>query len=286
MVSQSADHTMNLKDGRKLGYAEYGNKDGKPLFFFHGWPSSRLHGQRFEKAAKKLKIKIISLDRPGIGLSDYQVNRTLLDFPKDVLELADRLGIKKFAVLGVSGGGPYAASCAYSIPQRITKVGIMVGLGPVNIKGVLEGMGTLNKFGWANYHKFPLLRYISSFLGWFETRFLQTNLYSFLISKSDRLLTTNSFKKLTLRSRQEAFKQGIKAAAQDLKIYTDNWGFDLRKIKIPVYLWYGDADKSVSLNMGKYLSSQISESKLKIYPNEGHYLHVNHAEEILRELID
>ncbi|MBI2600571.1 alpha/beta hydrolase [Candidatus Daviesbacteria bacterium] len=284
MIKNSNNHSIELKDGRRLGYAEFGDRDGKPLFFFHGWPSSRLHGQRFEEAARKLKVRIISLDRPGFGLSDYKKDRTLLDFPKDVLELADYLKITKFAILGVSGGGPYAASCAYSIPQRIAKAGIMVGLGPTNIKGNLDGIGLVNKFGWANYHKFPLLRYISSFLGWFETKFLKTNLYSLFISRSDKLLTTDSFKELTYMSRLEAFKQGFKAAALDLKLYTDNWGFDLKKIKVPVLLWFGDSDKSVSVNMGKYFASQIPNSKLTIYHKEGHYLHVNHAEQILKQL--
>lgn len=282
MLSQ--DHIIKLVYGRILGYVEYGDPAGKPLFFFHGWPSSRLHAKRLEKVAKKLKVRIISLDRPGFGLSDYKPNRTLLDFPDDVMELADHLRIKRFAVLGVSGGGPYAAVCAYKIPQRITKAGVAVGLGPTNIKGNLDGMGLMNKFGWANYHRFPILRQISSFLGWFETRFLRTNFYSLFISKTDRLLATKSFNELTSKFRKEAFKQGFKAAALDLKLYTDNWGFDLREIKIPMFLWYGDADKSVSLNMGKYYASQIPNSKLKIYPNEGHYLQITHAEEILKQL--
>lgn len=278
------DYIIKLKDRRMLGYAEYGDKSGKPLFFFHGWPSSRLHAKRLDEKAKKLKIRVISLDRPGVGLSDFKPNRTLLDFPSDVVELADHLRIKKFAVLGISGGGPYAAVCTYKIPQRITKGGIVVGLGPTNIKGNLEGMGLINKFSWTSYHHFPILRQISAFLGWFETRFLKTNLYSLFISKPDKLLTTKSFNELTNISRKEAFKQGFKAAALDLKLYTDNWGFDLKKIKIPMFLWYGDADKSVSLNMGKYYASQIPNSKLKIYPNEGHYLQITHAEEILQQL--
>ena len=88
------------------------------------------------------------------------------------------------------------------------------------------------------------------------------------------------------QSRQETFKHGIKAAAQELKIYSNDWGFDLKKIKIPVYLWYGDADKTVSLKMGKYYASQIPNSKLRIYPNEGHYCQITHAEEILKTLIE
>lgn len=279
-----SDYVLKLKDGRRLGFAEYGDKNGKPLFFFHGWPSSRLHGKRFEEAAKKLKVRIISSDRPGYGLSDFKKDRTLLDFPKDVSELANFLKIKKFSVLGVSGGGPYAAVCAYKIPHKITKVGIVVGLGPTKIGGNLDGIAFINRLSWQGYHYFPILRNLSAFLGWFETKFLHSNIYSLFISKPDKLLLTKSFKELTRESKQEAFRQGFKAAALDLKIYTQDWGFDLREIKVPVYLWYGDLDKSVSVNAGKYFASQIPNSKLKVFSSEGHYLQVNHAEEILRQI--
>lgn len=127
------DYVIKLKDGRKLGYAEYGTSHGKPLLFFHGWPSSRLHAKYLDPLAKKLKIRIIAPDRSGFGLSDYQSNRTLLDWPGDVVELADKLKIRKFAIVGISGGGPYAAVTAYKIPHRITKAGIVIGLGPLNI---------------------------------------------------------------------------------------------------------------------------------------------------------
>lgn len=279
------DHTIKLKDGRRLGFAEYGDPEGKPLFFFHGWPSSRLHGKNFDEAAEKLKIRIISTDRPGYGLSDFKPNRTLLDWPDDVIELAEKLKINKFVIVGISGGGPYAAACAYKIPKKITKAGIVVGLAPLNIKGNLDGMFWINRMGWANFHKFPILTEISSFLGLLETKLLPINVSSlFLVSKPDKLMSTKSFRKTMHQSRREAFRQGIKATAQDLKIYSNNWGFNIKNIKIPVHLWYGGADKTVSLKMGNYYASQIPNSKLKVYPNEGHYCQITHAEEILKLL--
>lgn len=286
-MSKSNDHTVRLKDGRILGYAEYGDTKGNPLFFFHGWPSSRLHAERLDEPAKKLKVRVISLDRPGYGLSDFQQNRKLIDFPDDVIELADLLGIKKFAIVGVSGGGPYSAVCAYKIPERITKAGIVVGLAPTYVSGLLDGIAWYNRLGWGNYHRFPFLRQISAFLGLLETKLFPTNISSyFLISKPDQKLTTESFRKATYKSRQECFRQGFKAASLDLKLYTDDWGFDLKKIKTPVYLWYGEADESVSLAMGKYYASQISNSKLTTYPKEGHYCQITHAEEILKTLVN
>lgn len=107
-------------------------------------------------------MRVISTDRPGIGLSDYKENRKLLDWPDDVVQLADYLKIKRFSLMGVSGGGPYAAACAYKIPERIIKAGIVVGLAPVNVPGNLDGMAYQGKVGWVNYHRFPLLRTLAA----------------------------------------------------------------------------------------------------------------------------
>src|SRR3990170_989632 len=87
---------IHLNDGRKLGFAQYGDLKGKPVFYFHGWPASRLSAKIYDDLAKKLYVRIISPDRPGFGLSDYKKDRTLLDWPDDVLALADFLKIKKF----------------------------------------------------------------------------------------------------------------------------------------------------------------------------------------------
>ncbi len=97
------NQTMTLSDGRKLGYAEYGDPKGKPVLLFHGWPGSRLGANFMETLATKLHIHLISLDRPGYGLSDFKRQRTLLDWTDDIEEFADTCKLKKFAVLGISG---------------------------------------------------------------------------------------------------------------------------------------------------------------------------------------
>ena len=115
--SNKEDQVLQLKDGRKLGYAEYGDLSGKPMFHFHGHPGSRLEGKLFGEKPKEHGVHVISVDRPGIGLSDFLPKRTLLDWPDDIIELADHLGLSKFVVEGMSGGGPYAVACAYKIPE-------------------------------------------------------------------------------------------------------------------------------------------------------------------------
>lgn len=283
-----SDHVITLKDGRKLGYCEYGDTNGKPVFYFHGWPGSRLFGIETDEAAKRLKIRIISPDRPGYGLSDYKKGRTLLDWPDDVVELADRLKIKKFAIMGCSGGGPYTAVCAYKIPSRITKSAIVVGLAPVNVPGNLDGMSFLGKISWGHSHRFPgvacILASINSIIS--HKYFPKLGLLIGFRAKEDRELIKKKFWKRIDNSVGEAFRQGIKGPALDWKIYVTEWGFNLKNIKTKIYLWYGAKDRNVSLNMGKYYKSQIPRSELFVDPNGGHLFRNNIEDKILSKLVD
>ncbi len=283
----TADHVIKLKDGRKLGYSQYGDPKGKPIFYFHGWPTSRLQAEYLDPIAKKLGARIIAIDRPGYGLSDYKNDRTLLDWPNDVLELADNLKIKRFAVMGVSGGGPYAAVTAFKIPERLTKVGIIVGLAPIT-PGSLDGIFFLAKIGWSNYRRFPWLRKVGSLLHYINAKHgSKLGMEKFLfVSKSDQNIFNNpKIRAISRRNYQEAFRDGYKGTELDLKLYTNDWGFNLKDIRAKVYLWYGEDDKNVSLNMGKYYHQQIPNSKLITYPNEGHLISRTHAEEIIKTLL-
>jgi pimeloyl-ACP methyl ester carboxylesterase len=132
-MSIKYQNNLSLSDGRKLGFAEFGEMQGKPVFYFHGFPGSRLEARLAEKISRDSHIRFIGIDRPGFGVSGFKPKRTLLDWPDDVIELADALGIDRFSTLGVSGGGPFAAACAHQIPDRLISVGIVCGMGPVDV---------------------------------------------------------------------------------------------------------------------------------------------------------
>lgn len=119
-----------LPDGRSLGFARLGCPAGLPLIYLHGFPASRLEAGILNAAANSLGVSIIAPDRPGFGLSDFQPRRTILDWPNDVVHLANALSIDRFSLLASSGGCPYAAACAHQFPQRLIRVGIMAGLVP------------------------------------------------------------------------------------------------------------------------------------------------------------
>src|SRR5258707_4016285 len=116
----ASSHTLQLHDGRMLGYADYGPEEGPPWSYFHGYPGARLEAGFLAKAAAQAGLRLIGVDRPGMGLSSFQAGRHLLDWPEDVAALAQHLAIDRFAVVGGSGGGSYALTCAYKNSDRFT----------------------------------------------------------------------------------------------------------------------------------------------------------------------
>lgn len=274
-----------LPDHRKLAYQEYGDLKGYPIFFFHGWPSSRLQARRFHKVANSMGIRLISPDRPGYGFSDYKPNRTLLDWSKDIEVLADSLQIDTFSVIGVSGGAPYAAVCAYAVPKRIKKVAIVVGLSPINIHGVLRGMAPVNKVTWYLYHKIPYLLNFSASFHYLRQRCVPKITTGFLPSSFDKKAITTSLQNELAAIRSEAYRQGIQGTAKDLELYIHDWGFNLDDITVTVDLWYGEDDKNVSVEMGKHYNKCIPKSNLRVLPETGHLLLDLYAKDVFGKLV-
>ncbi len=142
MTSRSIQKTDNqgyssitLADGRRLAYAEYGNRKGSPVIYCHGFPGSRLEAALMDASAKQLGLHVIAPDRPGYGQSDFQPGRRLSDWPTDIAALLDTLSVPRCSVLAISGGGPYALACAEHLADRIDNVSIVCGLGPADKPG-------------------------------------------------------------------------------------------------------------------------------------------------------
>jgi pimeloyl-ACP methyl ester carboxylesterase len=124
-TSRTGDSIIRLWDGRRLQFLEVGKRDGFPIFHFHGNGSSRLEMLTVQAVAERLGVRLICPDRPGIGGSDERRGYQLLDWPDDVVEVANQLGVEQFAVEGLSGGAPFALACTYKIPHRLTACGLI-----------------------------------------------------------------------------------------------------------------------------------------------------------------
>jgi pimeloyl-ACP methyl ester carboxylesterase len=276
---------LTLQNGRRLAYAEYGDLQGKPLFFFHGMPGSRLEGELADAAAKKLGVRVIATDRPGYGLSDFQPRRTFLDWPADVIALADALGVDRFAVAGMSGGGPYVSVCALKIPERLRAAGIIAGVGPFDQPDATEGMSSTNRMLFGLAKRFPWLIRLPMAVMSFATRHFADRLMSGMVRslpEPDQVaLKRPEIMAMLKQTMAEAFRSGSRGAAWETLMYARPWGFRLEEITMPVYLWQGELDKNVPPSMGRYQAHAIPNCRATFYPGEGHIsLVVNHVEEI------
>jgi pimeloyl-ACP methyl ester carboxylesterase len=288
MAIDKTSQTIKLKDGRLLGYAEYGAPEGKPVFFFHGWIGSRLDFRPNDAIAYSLGARVIAIDRPGCGLSDFKPSRAILDWPDDVIELADGLGIDQFAVSGHSFGGPYVTACAYKIPDRLTAAGIIAGIGPLNRPGATKGLPIPTRLAlWMAGHAplFLMKPYVwQMFLLTRQSKILWKGLLSQLPKAEVEIVSRPEFAGFP-DGMSEMFRSGKRGALWDARVFTSPWEFRVEGIRMKVHLWYGEADRNVPLQMGEYYKHAIPKCDAMFYPGEGHFIMYSRAEEILRTLI-
>jgi pimeloyl-ACP methyl ester carboxylesterase len=168
---------IGLPDQRKIAYCEYGKPNGKPIFYFHGSPGSRYEPLLGDQAATRHGIRLLAPDRPGIGRSDFLPGRSLLDWPIDVASIADQLDISTFGVIGASGGGPHALSCAHSLPHRLSFTLLLGSWAPVASTGLAQQMAPLDQFFSRLAHR-PTFFFSLPFY-WFvlSSRYLPKNLF-------------------------------------------------------------------------------------------------------------
>lgn len=289
-MSQKWSQSAILSDGRKLGYAEYGSPGGRPIFYFHGYPSSRYEAALTDRVAQDLNLRIIAADRPGYGLSDHQSKRSLADWSGDVVELADRLGIEHFAVLGVSGGGPYASCCAWKIPERLRAVGIVCGLGPVDNADSTRGMHSVARLSLGLASKYPCVGewLFKNLAGPVLKSRPQTilRLLSISCARADQVvLRRNEVKCTILSSFREAFRQSAAGPAHDLVLLASPWGFRMEDIDVPIHLWHGTEDRTVPVLFSHRQAETLPYCSSRFISGEGHFsLPVNHMQEILETL--
>jgi pimeloyl-ACP methyl ester carboxylesterase len=283
---------LELPDGRLLGYAEFGSSDGPPIFYNHGFPASRLEARLVEKEAAELGLRLIAVDRPGIGLSSLQPGRTLLDWPADIARLADHLGLPRFAMLGVSGGGPATLACACRLAERLTAVSIVCGLGEVAEPELLRLMN------WPARFSFGMARRAPAFAGW-----LFGNCISPLLKRSPaltlRLLTVAAppadaavLRDDTIRQRlagsmREAFRQGSRGPTAELALLAAPWPFKVAEIRLPIEFWHGRKDATVPFRHCEVLAKSLADVRCHEFLKDGHFsMPIRYAAAILGGLRD
>ena len=262
----------------------FGPAAGRAVFHCHGIAGSGLDASLYGDAPDRVGVRLICPDRPGLGESEFQAGRKILDWPNDVVELADHLEIASFSVIGVSGGAPYALACAYKIPQRTEACGILSGAGPACLIPARDLRFRATYFGIRHlprlYHRFA-----QSLTAWRAAH--PTEHFSvppILLARADSTVLRNShISSILARTTAEGSRQGHAGPALEGILLANDWGFHPSEIRTErFYLWHGEADRIVPVGVGRRMAAAIPNASAKFYPTEGHYsLMVNYGAEIL-----
>jgi pimeloyl-ACP methyl ester carboxylesterase len=278
-----------LKRGGTLCFAQSGDDLGKPVFFFHGTPGSRLFHPP-DEVTKKHGIRLISIDRPGYGESTFQPGRRILDWSSDIVELAEHLGIQNFHVTGHSGGGPYVLACSYANSNRVISASIISSVGPGEAITTETQVSTVNRLGFKYGRYLPWIIWKVLILLIYRQR--SQDPWSDIDRQAPNrpnadadLIKLPEIRNNCWQSEVEAFKPGLRGLAWDARLITRPWGVQLEEIKVPVSIWHGSEDNQAPPAMAHYLASKIPACSERILQGEAHLLIFKYWEDILIDLL-
>ncbi len=283
------DQTAKLADGRILGYAEFGDPSGTPILFFHGFPASRLEGSILDDACLKANIRLITPDRPGFGLSEPKPARSFLDWPVDVSGLAGHLGLYRFGILAVSESTPYALACALRIPEHISTIGLVSPMSPLRYREVLSQMRPDQRMLYRRAARCPMLARTALTRCMHEANVDFPAVMSRLMDDGPvaetSVLHTPRVQEMLHANLKEAFRQGVEAAVQEVRLWSKPWQLQWQDIRRNVLIWEGRQDTVTPPIMAEKLASLLPRTLTRWYPHEGHSLLFARAEQILEQLL-
>jgi pimeloyl-ACP methyl ester carboxylesterase len=269
---------FTLRDGRTLGYREYGDRNGAPVLFFPDIGQSSLARHPNAERTAEAGVRLIAVDRPGIGASSRARDHRLLAWSDDMRQLADALGLPRFGVLGWGWGAAYALACAQALPDRIDGTGLVGALGspaasaPLGpeiraLSGVLRYPAPAAR--WAlRRRRAAVMRHPRGVLE--------------RMPAADRdVLHNPAITAMLDDSIAEAWRSGIDGIHDDLRTAGRDWGFQVEEIRRPVYLWYGEGDSEFPPEMERSLAERLPRCRAVPFRDEGHLVLFTHWDEIM-----
>jgi pimeloyl-ACP methyl ester carboxylesterase len=278
MFEAADTQTVTASDGRTLAFAEWGEKDGFPVFLLHGTPGSRFAGQADASAYADAGARVIIYDRPGYGGSDRFRDRRVVDSVADVSAIADSLGIERFAVSGGSWGGPHSLAVAARLPERVTRAACIAGVAPFDMPGFdwFAGMDAVNieELGWAREGEDVLARELERMTGAWLERVANdpSDPGEVELSEADRAVLARPERHEAIRQMlNEAFRQGVWGYVDDIFCLIHPWGFDVTEIRVPTRIDYGLTDVLVPPQHGEWLAHNVPKAEVVIDEQGGHF---------------
>ncbi|MEZ5169583.1 MAG: alpha/beta hydrolase [Acidimicrobiia bacterium] len=284
--------SVGLPDGRQLGFAEYGSPHGRAVFWFHGTPGARRQIPPIARAlAAERDVRLIALERPGVGDSTPHLYEAVIDYAADVEVVADRFGIGRFGAIGLSGGGPYVLSCAAALPDRFTAGAILGGIAPSQGDDAVEG----GAIGFAT-RLAPVVEQLRTPLGHGLSAVAQVlarissqvfDLYMHVSPEGDKAVFRRpEMKEMFIDDLSGAIARGgMRSLFSDIVLFSRPWGFRLGDVSAPIRFWHGDADHLVPLAHGEHVAALVPDSDFSVRPGESHLGSLDAAEEILDAIL-
>jgi pimeloyl-ACP methyl ester carboxylesterase len=283
--------TVAVRGGRRLGFAEFGSPHGRAIVWMHGTPGARrqipLEARAF---AEREGLRIIGVDRPGIGSSTPWVYDSVLDWTEDLVLLADTLGIGAMRLLGLSGGGPYVLAAGAALPERVRGVAVIGGVAPVVGPDAVPGgvLGAAARVApVVSLTRVPVsvaltvaIRVAKPLAG----RVL--DLYASVQPEGDkRLLGRPEFRAMFVDDLLNGSRKQVSAPLSDLLLFARDWGFRLADVAVPVLWFHGDADHIVPFTHGARMVERLPDATLTAMPGESHLGGLGLTEDILTGLM-
>ena len=278
-------------DDRQIGFAEFGDPRGRAVFWLHGTPGARRQIPVEARVyAERNHIRLIGVDRPGIGSSTPFQYENVLAFADDLRTIADVLGIDKMAIIGLSGGGPYTLACAAAMPERVVAVGVLGGVAPA--VGAERIGGGAMALGSAMAPFMPFIGLPLRLAGVSLIRVAKPfadraiDVYGRVSPVGDRqLLARPEFKAMFLDDLLNGSRKQMAAPFADVVVFAKDWGFRLDEVKVPVRWWHGDKDHIIPFAHGEHVVALLPDAELYTLPGESHLAGLGYAEEILDRLM-
>ncbi|HEY6835931.1 MAG TPA: alpha/beta hydrolase [Gaiellaceae bacterium] len=284
-----AEGAVERPDGRVVAWAAWGDPDGRPLLLLHGTPGSRLDRSPDPGLFERIGAHVVTFDRPGYGRSSVHPDRTVLSAADDAVAVADAQGWDRFAVLGVSGGGPHALAVGRRTPERTRALGLAVGSAPMELvdpddliahnrearRRVLEE----GRAGLEEYLAEPAAQIASDPGAALDSAMADA-------PEADReMLERPDLRALLVESLREAFANGPQGWFDDAWALSTSWGFELREVAVPVQMWCGELDRNVPTKSVERMAAELEVESLEVIPGAGHFGWLVHEERIFRQVL-
>lgn len=282
---------VRLDDGRRIGFAEFGDPHGRTFVWLHGTPGARRQIPPQARAlAESDGLRLIGLDRPGVGRSSAHLYASVSEFSADLRTVADTLGIERMGLIGLSGGGPFALAAGALMPERVAVIGVLGGVAPT--RGPDQVGGGLVSLG-ARFAPLILASRVPLGVGLsYGVKLLipfgnpLASMFGRVSPPEDRrILNTPEMRAMFLDDLVSGGQRQMQAPLADILAFSRDWGFTLGDVARPVLWWHGDADQIVPFRHGEHCVARLPDAELRRLPGISHLSLLGIAEEVLTTLV-